>query len=252
MISSLLEIKKKKKKRKKRQLKSSKSKAQSKTSKSGRPRTGKSQHAQPLFKYTTNTKNIETFEEAMTDKQSLQEMASLPLMQGKCVQLQMLPTPPKSKKPQVKLSLHSRSQKGIKVNVLEVKSLASVDAKLYQRLSDQYSGKDGGSHTYHSKGGTKSSNHTRCPTSANIPNPTFDLPSTSKSHSQLEVLLSKDGSGSPYIDPGIKVVDTSGRHRVTKVYQSDKQSGTMKELGVEFPCAPPATPLPGKYINRLV
>ena len=33
--------------------------------------------------------------------------------------------------------------------------------------------------------------------------------------------------------------------RLTKVYLSERQSKNMKELGMEFPMAPPATPLPG-------
>lgn len=32
--------------------------------------------------------------------------------------------------------------------------------------------------------------------------------------------------------------------KVTKVYLSEKHSGTMKDLGMEYPCAPPATPTP--------
>lgn len=36
--------------------------------------------------------------------------------------------------------------------------------------------------------------------------------------------------------------------KVKKIYLSDKQSGTIKENGMEFPCAPPATPTPGIYI----
>lgn len=34
--------------------------------------------------------------------------------------------------------------------------------------------------------------------------------------------------------------------RMTKVYLSDKHSKNIKELGMEFPGAPPVTPLPGK------
>lgn len=33
--------------------------------------------------------------------------------------------------------------------------------------------------------------------------------------------------------------------KVKKIYLSDKQSGTLRENGMEFPCAPPATPTPG-------
>ena len=34
--------------------------------------------------------------------------------------------------------------------------------------------------------------------------------------------------------------------KVKKIFLSEKQSGTLKENGMEFPCAPPATPIPGK------
>ncbi|XP_076087201.1 uncharacterized protein LOC143057717 isoform X1 [Mytilus galloprovincialis] len=33
-------------------------------------------------------------------------------------------------------------------------------------------------------------------------------------------------------------------NKVTKIYLSDKHSGTVKDCGVEIPCAPPATPTP--------
>lgn len=32
-----------------------------------------------------------------------------------------------------------------------------------------------------------------------------------------------------------------------KIFLSDRQSGTIRESGMEFPCAPPATPTPGIY-----
>lgn len=35
-------------------------------------------------------------------------------------------------------------------------------------------------------------------------------------------------------------------NKVTKIYLSDKHSGTVKDCGIEIPCAPPATPTPGK------
>ena len=35
--------------------------------------------------------------------------------------------------------------------------------------------------------------------------------------------------------------------RLTKVYLSEKQSGKMQELGLDLPCAPPATPTPEMY-----
>ena len=35
-------------------------------------------------------------------------------------------------------------------------------------------------------------------------------------------------------------------HRIVKVFCSDKHSGVLKELGMEVPCAPPATPTPGE------
>jgi hypothetical protein len=34
--------------------------------------------------------------------------------------------------------------------------------------------------------------------------------------------------------------------RITKIYLSEKQSGVVKDCGMEVPCAPPATPLPGE------
>ena len=34
--------------------------------------------------------------------------------------------------------------------------------------------------------------------------------------------------------------------RTIKVFCSDRQSGVLKELGMERPCAPPVTPVPGK------
>ena len=37
--------------------------------------------------------------------------------------------------------------------------------------------------------------------------------------------------------------------KVKKIFLSEKQSGTLKENGMEFPCAPPATPVPGN-VNR--
>ena len=40
--------------------------------------------------------------------------------------------------------------------------------------------------------------------------------------------------------------------RFTKVYLSDKQSKNLKELGMEFPMAPPATPLPGKILRVII
>lgn len=39
-----------------------------------------------------------------------------------------------------------------------------------------------------------------------------------------------------------------GQKKVKKIFLSDKQSGTIKENGMEFPCAPPATPTPGIYM----
>ena len=40
--------------------------------------------------------------------------------------------------------------------------------------------------------------------------------------------------------------------KVKKIFLSEKQSGTLKESGMEFPCAPPATPVPGKekYLSQ--
>lgn len=35
--------------------------------------------------------------------------------------------------------------------------------------------------------------------------------------------------------------------RLTKIYLSEKHSGSLKDCGMEFPCAPPATPTPGYY-----
>ena len=37
--------------------------------------------------------------------------------------------------------------------------------------------------------------------------------------------------------------------RLTKVYLSERQSGMLTELGIDLPCAPPATPMPGQYIK---
>jgi hypothetical protein len=34
--------------------------------------------------------------------------------------------------------------------------------------------------------------------------------------------------------------------KMKKIFLSEKQSGTIREGGMEFPCAPPATPTPGK------
>lgn len=34
--------------------------------------------------------------------------------------------------------------------------------------------------------------------------------------------------------------------RITKIYLSEKQSGVVRDCGMDVPCAPPATPLPGK------
>jgi len=34
--------------------------------------------------------------------------------------------------------------------------------------------------------------------------------------------------------------------KMVKVFLSEKHSGTMKDCGMEFPCAPPVTPTPGK------
>ena len=46
---------------------------------------------------------------------------------------------------------------------------------------------------------------------------------------------------------GSKDYDDSTVHKLIKVFLSEKQSGILKELGMEFPCAPPATPTPGMY-----
>ena len=35
--------------------------------------------------------------------------------------------------------------------------------------------------------------------------------------------------------------------KLTKVYLSEKQSGKLQELGMDLPCAPPATPAPEMY-----
>ncbi|ELT94353.1 hypothetical protein CAPTEDRAFT_221287 [Capitella teleta] len=43
------------------------------------------------------------------------------------------------------------------------------------------------------------------------------------------------------VDPNNKKTEVI---RLTKVFLSDKQSGMLKELGLEVPCAPPATPMP--------
>ena len=45
----------------------------------------------------------------------------------------------------------------------------------------------------------------------------------------------------PYLSSSVPV-------KVTKVFLSERQSGTLKEQGYEFPCAPPATPVPGKRL----
>lgn len=37
--------------------------------------------------------------------------------------------------------------------------------------------------------------------------------------------------------------------KVKKIFLSEKQSGTLKENGMEFPCAPPATPMPGNICS---
>ena len=34
--------------------------------------------------------------------------------------------------------------------------------------------------------------------------------------------------------------------RITKIYLSEKQSGVVRDCGMDIPCAPPATPLPGE------
>lgn len=34
--------------------------------------------------------------------------------------------------------------------------------------------------------------------------------------------------------------------RITKIYLSEKQSGVVRDCGMDVPCAPPATPLPGE------
>lgn len=39
--------------------------------------------------------------------------------------------------------------------------------------------------------------------------------------------------------------------KVKKIFLSEKQSGTIKENGMEFPCAPPATPTPGIITTNL-
>lgn len=48
-------------------------------------------------------------------------------------------------------------------------------------------------------------------------------------------------------------VDTALKEpvKLTKVYLSDRQSGILKEMGFEFPCAPPATPTPGNLAISL-
>ena len=48
----------------------------------------------------------------------------------------------------------------------------------------------------------------------------------------------------PYSDQPDKMVKSKGLFRL-KVYMSEKQSGTLRELGLEFPCAPPVTPRSG-------
>ena len=40
--------------------------------------------------------------------------------------------------------------------------------------------------------------------------------------------------------------------KVKKIFLSDKQSGTLRENGMEYPCAPPATPTPGIYTLHLL
>lgn len=44
--------------------------------------------------------------------------------------------------------------------------------------------------------------------------------------------------------------DTS--NKVTKIYLSDKHSGTVKDCGFDIPCAPPATPTPGMVTRNTV
>ena len=36
--------------------------------------------------------------------------------------------------------------------------------------------------------------------------------------------------------------------RIKKIFLSERQSGTLKESGMEYPCAPPATPMPGNFL----
>ena len=35
--------------------------------------------------------------------------------------------------------------------------------------------------------------------------------------------------------------------RIKKIFLSERQSGTLKESGMEYPCAPPVTPMPGNF-----
>ena len=37
--------------------------------------------------------------------------------------------------------------------------------------------------------------------------------------------------------------------KLMKVFQSERQSGIIQELGIEMPCAPPVTPMPGTYLT---
>ena len=51
-----------------------------------------------------------------------------------------------------------------------------------------------------------------------------------------------------YVGSSVHKNQTHGDNttKVTKIFLSDKHSGTVKDCGIEIPCAPPATPTPGK------